>query len=88
MPLSYVVSCAVSGATNLIPPSVFSILTSPMTLSLCALTFLRSSRFAGMTSLSVSLRLGSEVLAYVREALATIGRRVVGWECQELSLVV
>lgn len=50
----------------LIPPRVFSILTSPITLSPCALTFLRSSRLAGMSSARVSLRDGSEPVAYPR----------------------
>lgn len=50
----------------LIPPSVFSTLTSPRDLSPCALTFLSSSRFSGMMALRVSLRSGSEAEAYVR----------------------
>lgn len=41
------------------PPRVFSILTSPIVFDAWLLTFLRSSRFAGMTSLKVDLRSGS-----------------------------
>lgn len=42
------------------PPSAFSTLTSPSFLSPCALTFFKSSRFAGRTFLKVSLRSGSD----------------------------
>ena len=41
------------------PPRVFSTLISPIFLSAWLLTFLSSSRFAGMISLSVLLRSGS-----------------------------
>ena len=44
----------------LIPPNVFSTLTSPIVLLAWLLTFLSSSRFAGMASLRVVLRSGSE----------------------------
>ena len=43
------------------PPRMFSTLTSPIVLLAWLLTFLSSSRFAGMTSLKVALRSGSEV---------------------------
>ena len=42
------------------PPSVFSTLTSPIVLLAWLLTFLRSSRFAGIASFKVVLRSGSE----------------------------
>lgn len=51
---------------HLIPPSVFSTLTSPIFLSAWFFTFFSSSRFAGMISLSVVLRSGSEAEEYVR----------------------
>lgn len=53
------------------PPSVFSTLTWPMTLSEWDLTFLRSSRLAGMTSRRVDFRSGSEVEAKVLAGTAT-----------------
>ena len=46
------------------PPRVFSILTSPIVLSAWPLTFLRSSLLAGITSLRVVLRSGSEAEEY------------------------
>lgn len=48
------------GRAYLIPPSVFSTLTTPSSLSAWAFTFLSSSRFAGRTFLKVSLRSGSD----------------------------
>jgi hypothetical protein len=47
------------GQAYLIPPRVFSTLTLPMLLAPWALTFLSSSRLAGMTLASVSFRVGS-----------------------------
>ena len=41
------------------PPRVFSTLTSPIVFEAWLLTLWRSSRFAGMTSLRVVLRVGS-----------------------------
>lgn len=46
-------------STCLIPPSVFSTLTSPIGLLAWPLTFLSNSRFAGKTCRSVALRSGS-----------------------------
>jgi len=43
----------------LIPPKVFSTLTSPIVVLPCFFTFWSSSRFAGMTSFKVVLRSGS-----------------------------
>lgn len=61
------------------PPRVFSTLTSPMTAELWDLTFLRSSRFSGMTSLRVVLRSGSEEDEYgLAERLAMAPGRAHG----------
>lgn len=61
------------------PPRVFSTFSSPITLLLCAFTFLRSSRFAGMASFSVVLRSGSEAEAYVRHGIEGKDRATAGY---------
>ena len=55
------------------PPRVFSTMTSAIFLFAWLLTFLRSSRFAGMTSLSVVLRSGSEAEEYDRSKDVVVG---------------
>lgn len=50
----------------LMPPSVFSTLTSPIILLAWLLTLLSNSRFAGIISLRVVLRSGSGAEEYVR----------------------
>ena len=67
-----VVLLAAIGGNYLMPPRVFSTLTCPIVLSTCCLTFLRSSRFAGMTSFSVVLRFGSAVEELDRREIANV----------------
>lgn len=61
------------------PPMACPTWTSPITLSERLLTFLKSSRFAGMTSFRVVFRSGSLDVEYARAATEGIGRNIDGF---------
>ena len=62
----------------LIPPNVFSILTSPIVLLAWLLTFFNSSRFSGIACLRVVLRSGSAVEERQR-VLAVLDAKSLGF---------